>query len=149
MNRVASPVFTRDSLFWCTALAIVALTPALTLWPGVTVKPHWPAWHVWVVLICVYPLLEEVIFRAGLQSWLLARCPAQKVGLSLANGITAVVFALAHLFTHPPGWALATFFPSLLFGVFYERHEQHLGAPIVLHMLANAAYFSFLLPSGG
>lgn len=148
MKSFSAPAFVEDPLFWCAALAIVALTPALTLWPGVTVAPHVPAWRVWVFLILAYPVLEEVIFRAGLQSWLLSRWPARWWWLSLANGVTALVFALAHLFTHPPGWAMATIVPALLFGLFYERHAQRLAGPVLLHVLANAAYFCLLAVPG-
>lgn len=147
MSRIGVPVFARDALFWCSALAIVALTPVLALAPGVALRPHIPAWRVWLISIGIYPVLEAVLFRAGLHTLLLHRLSFQWRGLSLANGITSLVFALAHLFAHPPAWALATFVPALLFGFFYERHGQRLAAPILLHMLANAAYLCLLYPS--
>lgn len=141
----ASAVFIRDPLFWLAFAAVAVLTPMLAVLPGIALRPHWPAPITFAMAVVVYPLLEEVVFRAGLQTWLLRRWPPRNAWLSWANGVTAIAFALLHLWFHPPAWALATILPALLFGWFYERHRQRLGAPIVLHGACNAAYFSLLI----
>lgn len=90
----------------------------------------------------LYPALEEVVFRGGLQTLLLGR-PLGKVSwhrLTLANVVTSLVFATLHLLMHAPLWALAAFFPSLVFGYFRERHAS-LATPIGLHIFYNTGYF--------
>lgn len=117
---------------------------ALSLLPGLSLQPHWPGLRAAVVMMCVYPVLEEIIFRGGVQAALLHRCSWRVAGVSMANAVTSILFALTHLYAHSPPWALATLGPSMLFGIFYERHGQRLGAPITLHCMANAAYFLLL-----
>lgn len=92
-----------------------------------------------VVLI---PLIEELVFRGWLQGRLLrhTRCQARWAGISCANALVAGLFAIAHVFTHPPLWAAATIVPALVFGYFRERHHSVLPA-IVLHVYYNGGYF--------
>lgn len=93
-----------------------------------------------VILIVLYPIVEELIFRGILQPWIAQQWPHTVFTLSVANLITSCIFALLHLFTHPILWALATFFPSLIFGYSLERHKTIL-APILLHISYNGGYF--------
>ncbi len=90
----------------------------------------------------VYPVLEEIVFRGGLQPWLRRhpRAAANWHGVSVANIATSVVFAATHLLRHPPGWATAMFLPSLVFGYFRDRHDS-LKGPIALHVFYNMGYF--------
>lgn len=137
--------FWHDPLFWLALAVITAITPLLAVLPGIALAPKWPVSMPVALAILVYPALEEVVFRAGLHDWLLYRWPPYNGSwFSPANSITAIVFALTHLWSHPPLWALATILPALLFGAFFERHRQRLAAPIVLHSACNAAYFALL-----
>ena len=111
--------------------------------------PRWPPalegspWN-WIALVALYPALEELVFRRGLQAWLLER-PAwrrRRIGVSAANALTAGAFALAHLLSHPPLWALSTAAPSLVFGFFWERYAS-LAPCIWLHAFYNFGYFLF------
>lgn len=138
--------FARDPLFWLTCIGIAIAAAGLATLPSQTLQPHWPAWQTIWSAVVLAPVVEEIIFRGGLQHWLLRRCHGQALGLSVANILTSIPFALVHLWMHPPVWALATGAPSLLFGAFYERHDRRLSAPIMLHGLANAAYFCLLGP---
>jgi len=95
-------------------------------------------------LLLLYPVLEEVLFRGLLQGWLTAQVRGRVGPLSHANLLTSLLFAAAHLYSHPIAWAAATFAPSLLFGYFRDRY-QHLLPAVVLHVLYNSAYF--LLPA--
>ncbi|MFN0298832.1 MAG: JDVT-CTERM system glutamic-type intramembrane protease MrtJ [Burkholderiales bacterium] len=94
------------------------------------------------MLVIAYPVLEEFVFRGWLQPALSARLKQRlSPGVSAANLMTSTLFALAHLWYHPPAMALATFFPSLVFGHMRDRYN-HLLPAIALHAFYNAGYFS-------
>ncbi|SHJ27314.1 JDVT-CTERM system glutamic-type intramembrane protease MrtJ [Halodesulfovibrio aestuarii] len=89
---------------------------------------------------------EEIIFRGLLQDFLskTSFCnqgTSQNYFLpSRANVITSLLFAVFHLFSHSPLWAMATFFPSLLLGAVWDRH-QSLAICIALHLSYNLGYY--------
>ncbi|GAB3670399.1 hypothetical protein GCM10028792_01000 [Salinisphaera aquimarina] len=129
--------------------ALAAALPAVAIIAGITplqLALHWPGWTPIVLLILVTPVLEEIVFRAGLQDALATRGSYRLAGLTLANVLTALMFCLVHLFRHAPAWALATIVPALVFGWAYERHPR-LVAPILLHALYNLAYLVLLSPA--
>lgn len=134
----------KDRLFWAAILA------APLFWIGLLASGNrssdlsWPLRSPlqFLTLAAVYPVLEELAFRGLLQG--LLRTPGwgrrSVAGISAANLATSAVFALCHLWRHPPLWAALTFFPSLVFGFFRDRHQSVM-PPIVLHMTYNAGYF--------
>lgn len=139
-NAGALPIWRRllpDRQFHLALLAgVVVLGTLALLQPP---QPGWPtAWRL-VSFVLLYPLLEEYLFRALLQETLATRLPARTGPLSHANLLTSVLFALAHLLYHPPLWAMAVFFPSLVFGHFRERYH-HLLPHTLLHALYNGGY---------
>ncbi len=93
-------------------------------------------------LALLQPLAEELLFRGFLQGqWLQIRWgKASWHGFSAANGVTSLLFASSHLLSHPPIWAIAVFFPSIIFGYFRERYGS-LYPSIFLHIFYNAGYF--------
>lgn len=96
-------------------------------------------WHAWGLLLVLAPVLEEVVFRWGLQEALLAR------GLSArrAQGLTALAFAAAHLLLRGPSpWALATVVPAWCLGEVYTRWRR-LAPCIALHALFNGVWGLF------
>lgn len=94
-----------------------------------------------MLLVLVYPVLEELVFRGLVQGWLLARLPGRSVGpVSAANLVTSGLFAAMHLFFRHPLWAAGALVPSLVFGHFRERHRTVI-TPIALHCWYNAGYF--------
>ncbi len=93
-----------------------------------------------LVMVILYPLLEEIVFRGIFQPWISFRVSGGLLGVSFANMLTSILFSISHLVYHDPIWALGTFFPSLAFGFCLERYKT-LQAPIVLHCLYNAGYF--------
>jgi membrane protease YdiL (CAAX protease family) len=103
------------------ALCVALLTP-----PGA----H-DAWTV-VLLVVLAPVLEEVVFRAGLQESLLRR------GLApvWTNVLCAAAFAVLHGLTR--SWLLAAWVipPALLLGALYAR-TRTLGAVVALHAAMN------------
>ncbi len=94
-----------------------------------------------VNMVLLYPLLEELAFRGFLQGWLLENETFRRrvSGLTLANLLTSIVFAAAHLINQPPLWAAGVFFPSLVFGYFRDRH-QSIVASFLLHAWYNAGF---------
>jgi hypothetical protein len=134
----------RDPRFWL-ALGVAPLVLLLFQWAGVPLSPpDWPLQQPsrFFGLVLLWPVLEELVFRGGLQPALGAGTWGRRslCGFTAANGITSLIFAGAHLFTHPPLWALAIFFPSLLFGYFRDRHDSLL-SPIILHVGYNLGYY--------
>lgn len=97
----------------------------------------------WLNQVFLIPLIEELIFRGWLQGRLLRSQKMRRrcCGISFANLATALLFTLAHFFTHPPLWALAVVIPALAFGYFRERHGS-LYPAILLHVYYNGGYFA-------
>ena len=93
-------------------------------------------------LVFWQPLLEEVSFRGLMQGALLdCRSFRSTFGpLTMANLCTSLLFALAHVPTHPVSWVMGIFLVSLLLG--YARDNTgSLYPAIVLHCYFNAGYF--------
>jgi len=109
----------------------------------------WPfnALLFFILPVFVYPIIEEIIFRGYLQSFLATRFTSRYGPLTQANVLTSLLFAGMHLLGQPPVWALLVFFPSLVFGYFKDRHNNLL-APILLHGFYNAG-FIWLFSSPG
>ena len=93
-----------------------------------------------LALLALGAVLEELVFRGGIQAWLLRRWPARALGVSAANLLASLLFAAAHLWAHPPVAALGVLPVSLVLGTAYERSGERLGPPIALHL-----YFNLLL----
>jgi len=85
---------------------------------------------------------EELIFRFGLQETLNRQLTINlsQSGLSLANILTSCIFALLHLFQHPPLWSLLVFLPSLIFGWVWDRYKNILPCWLA-HFLYNYIFF--------
>ncbi|MES2716208.1 MAG: JDVT-CTERM system glutamic-type intramembrane protease [Pseudomonadota bacterium] len=92
-------------------------------------------WLLWVLLV---PLLEETVFRLGLQDALLR----QGLPPWLANTCTALCFTACHVLLRGAGWASwAVLGPALLLGVVYGRSRQLRGC-VALHALMNAGWIA-------
>ncbi|MBX2824153.1 MAG: JDVT-CTERM system CAAX-type protease [Gammaproteobacteria bacterium] len=90
-------------------------------------------------LILLYPVLEELVFRGGVQGWFHSFAVARRswLGISLSNLATSLIFAALHFISQPPVWAALVFFPSLVFGWARDRYQALTGS-ICLHVLYNA-----------
>ena len=139
--RAAQRAF-RDPRFLAALAAGPVAWGLLAIFLPVTMDPGWPATRLWLFLslVLLYPVLEEIVFRGLLQGWLLDRdWGRRRFGpLTAANGITAVAFALVHLLNQPPGWAAAVLLPALVFGYFREVHG--LWSAILLHVFYNLGF---------
>lgn len=93
-------------------------------------------------LILLQPFIEELIFRGFLQGqWLqTAWGRSSRYGITGANLTASLLFVASHFVSHPPGWAAAVFFPSMIFGALRDRHDS-LYPAILLHIFYNAGYF--------
>ena len=132
----------RDWQFYlCLGLGPLAWLILATVYP-VREAPGLPPlpWHQVVLVLLVFPVLEEVVFR-GLVLDMVARQFSKRFGpLTLANVLTSLLFVAAHLFHNPPVWALLVFFPSLIFGYLKERHRTLL-SPILMHGFYNLGFY--------
>lgn len=114
----------------------------LPFWPG-TPDPAWPllAPMQFLLIVLVYPVLEEMTFRGLLQPALLRQRwgPVRHAGLSAANWITSVLFAASHLVWHDVLQAAAIFVPALVFGYFRDRYGR-ITPSILLHVFYNTGF---------
>ena len=101
---------------------------------------HWVSFNVLMFHILLLPILEEVIFRWGVQDTLANFFNKKVVGLSFANIITAFLFGLAHMRYQPVSWSLSVIPVAIVLGFFYEK-KKSLWAPIVLHIFYNGVFF--------
>ena len=136
----ARRLFWKDSQFWL-ALAAAPVCWLLMTKLGVARRTQTPAMSSVLLIIVISPVLEEIVFRGGLQDWLQQRRALQyRLGaISRANVLTSLLFAGMHFFRQAPLWAALTFLPSLVFGWAKERHKTLL-SPILLHMSYNAGF---------
>ncbi|QEP42745.1 JDVT-CTERM system CAAX-type protease [Ectothiorhodospiraceae bacterium BW-2] len=123
--------FKDHQLLWS---ALVAPIPLWLLLAPFSEPPLTPLW----LLLLVAPVVEELAFRGAIQGYLLQqRWGGHRCGyLSYANLVTALLFALLHLYAQPSLWALLTFVPGLIFGAVRERYRTVIPA-IALHSYYN------------
>ncbi|MBI3804318.1 MAG: JDVT-CTERM system CAAX-type protease [Nitrospirae bacterium] len=137
------PPFYKDPLFLLALLAGGLFW--LLLWmrqPTNPLRPEELLSFSFFFLVLWQPAVEELLFRGFLQgAWLNSRWGGRSLfGISAANLGASIAFTFAHLFSHPPLWAAAVFFPSLLFGFFRDRHAS-LYPSLALHIFYNGGYF--------
>jgi Type II CAAX prenyl endopeptidase Rce1-like len=97
-----------------------------------------PTDALWMLLIA--PVLEEIVFRAGLQEELLRRAELRgETGALSANVLTALIFGAAHLALRPGLLAALTVLPALLVGLVYQRWRR-VAPCVALHSLFNAVW---------
>ncbi len=93
-----------------------------------------------LVLLLLAPLLEEVIFRAGLQEALLRHGARRWV----SNVLTAACFGLAHAAWRGDAAGLLVALPALLVGAWYAR-DRRLMPCVGLHAAMNAVWLGWNL----
>ena len=106
------------------------------------------SWNLLLMVAVMYPVLEEYVFRGGLQGALYRHEAFSRsvLGVSLANLTTSITFAAVHLYNHTPLWAALIVFPSLVFGWARDRYGN-IYASVVLHITYNAGFISFFAGS--
>jgi len=145
----ADITFLKDLRFWIalSAAPFFYLLYGLTFYEGEILSVSFiDSYRQLLLLIIIYPILEELVFRGFLQS-IFHRLFGGFVfffGLTLPNIITSVFFAFSHLINHDLIWSFAIFFPSLLFGYFRDKYDSTKPS-IILHVSYNFGfYFLFL-----
>jgi len=139
---LSCPSFFRDAQFYLALLAgLIVLSVMYFFFPVNTDIIRTGQWGLLFSLILWQPFGEEVLFRGILQGQLYKTVWGQRTRLrvSTANLLTSLAFVALHLVYHPALWAMAIFFPSLVFGYFRERHNS-LYPAFALHSLYNLGY---------
>ena len=95
------------------------------------------AWRQAALLLVVAPLLEETVFRAGMQEWL-RRATRRPVA---AIALTAALFGLAHVAVRGELAAALVFVPALAIGFVYERTGR-LRDCVLLHAAMNTLWLA-------
>ena len=96
----------------------------------------------WSALLLLAPVAEEVIFRAGLQETLLRHLGRRHAaGARVANVVTSLAFAAAHLPLRPGAMSALTVLPALLIGWVYQRQRRLLPC-VALHSVFNAIWLA-------
>lgn len=85
----------------------------------------------WLVMA---PVAEELVFRGILLEWL-----SRQHSDHTANVFCSLLFAMAHYLFAPSLLSLATFIPSIWFGLLYLRNRSVV-PPICAHILCNMAF---------
>ncbi|MEH6823954.1 MAG: JDVT-CTERM system glutamic-type intramembrane protease [Motiliproteus sp.] len=90
----------------------------------------------------IYPVLEELFFRGWLQGKLKSYAwGAYRLwGISVANLVAALSFALLHLQSQPALWAVLIIFPGLIFGSLKDRYNTVVPS-VLMHVYYNAGFF--------
>ena len=105
------------------------------------------AWTALANALVLAPLLEELVFRGGIQGALdRTRFGASPVlpGVSVGNLLTSALFSAAHLIAAPAWLAAGVFLPSLVFGRLKQLYPSLVPAMLV-HAWYNACYLAATL----
>jgi membrane protease YdiL (CAAX protease family) len=137
------PPFYRDVLFFIVLLAGGLFWLGLWLFSHVRplgVREIW-SWA-FLSLVLWHPVFEELLFRGFLQGLLGRQSWGQWAsgGMTVANGITTLLFMTGHWWSHSPRWALAVIIPSLVFGYLRDRYGS-VYPSIAVHAFYNTGYF--------
>ncbi len=101
-----------------------------------------PTFALLLPLLVAAPLLEELVFRGGLQEQLLER-----LSPGAANAFTALAFALAHGLTRSWWLAAAVLLPAGALGWLYQR-ERRVAPCVAAHAAMNLVWIG-LSAAGG
>jgi len=106
------------------------------------------AWAVWLLWA---PLVEEIVFRLGLHSWLHRRggwsgrrAAAWGTWPSTSNLLVALAFGVAHgIWRADPMLGVAVVLPAVFLGHIYDRFDR-LWPCVVIHALFNLFWVAFV-----
>lgn len=93
-----------------------------------------------LIFLIFVPLAEEYLFRGLFQSMLLTKFSGKIYILSYANIITSIIFSLSHLFYNDLLHSFLVFFPSLVFGMLYDRSRSIIPS-FITHFVYNINIF--------
>ncbi len=93
-----------------------------------------------LIFLIFVPLVEEYLFRGLFQSVLLTKLSGSIYIVSYANIVTSIIFSLSHLFYNDILHSFLVFFPSLVFGILYDRSRSIIPS-IITHCIYNINIF--------
>ncbi len=93
-----------------------------------------------LLFLILIPLIEEYLFRGLFQSILLTKLSGSIYIVSYANIITSIIFSLSHLFYNDLLHSFLVFFPSLVFGILYDRSRSIIPS-FITHLIYNINIF--------
>jgi membrane protease YdiL (CAAX protease family) len=105
------------------------------------------AWTALANALVLAPVLEELVFRGGIQGALERTrfgASAALRDVSVGNLMTSVLFSAAHLIAAPAWLAAGVFLPSLVFGRLKQLYPSLVPAMLV-HAWYNACYLAATL----
>ncbi|MBP5407371.1 CPBP family intramembrane metalloprotease [bacterium] len=95
-----------------------------------------------LIAIAVAAVPEEFFFRGYLQEHVFAEFDRKILKtVSLKNLFTSILFGLVHALAFLDATRAATFFPSLLFGLFTEKSRGRIFYSISFHVVSNILAF--------
>ena len=95
-----------------------------------------------LIAIAVAAIPEEFFFRGYIQEHVFASADRRIMKiLSVKNLCTSIIFGLVHAFAFLDITRAATFFPSLLFGLFTEKSRGRIFYSISYHVVSNILAF--------
>lgn len=117
----------------CVAVAIPSAWAVAALGHGLTVQE--PRQDIAVLLL--WSVAEEIVFRGALQPAIARALPrAGSAWITPANALTSLLFALLHLWRHPPIVAALVYLVSLVYGRMRELSGRVWPAAL-LHFVFN------------
>jgi membrane protease YdiL (CAAX protease family) len=128
--------------------ASVIVLPSLCCWLVYVFvsPPHDPWWLLgdgwaFLMILLVYPIIEELTFRGVIQGALDVRMHHREalLGITWANLMTSGLFVAIHFVHHPPLLALSVIVPSLIFGYVRDRTGSVI-PPMLLHAFYNGLF---------
>ena len=93
-----------------------------------------------LIFLIFVPFVEEYLFRGLLQSMLLTRFSGSIYIVSYANIVTSIIFSLSHLFYNNLFHSFLVFFPSVVFGILYDRNRSIIPS-FITHLVYNINIF--------
>ena len=95
-----------------------------------------------LIAIAVAAIPEEFFFRGYIQEHVFAKYDRKILKIvSLKNLFTSLLFGLVHALAFLDITRAATFFPSLLFGLFTEKSRGRIFYSILFHVVSNILAF--------
>jgi membrane protease YdiL (CAAX protease family) len=102
--------------------------------------PSGPATKQALLLLLWAPLVEELIFRWGLQEALMRAWPRRHGWVAL---VCAVLFAVAHAATHGAAWLPLYLVPGLALAALYAV-RRNLTLCVLAHAAMNGVYLGWM-----
>jgi hypothetical protein len=153
----SSPILQPVSIHWYQDyLFYVYFLVAISFWViySLIYPTNWPRemltlnqWKSFLYIVIGYPIVEEIIFRGGAQTWLRRYSWARisSLGISVANMSVSLLFSVLHIIIRPDDYtAYGIIIPSLIFGMFKDRH-RHIISCTILHIFYNMGIFFLLI----